>query len=111
MFGSNLIQFMLRITTGKKIEDPTSGMRMFNRATMKPMADLPDYGPEPDTLAHLIHSGAVVKSVQVEMHERVAGESYLNLARSVRYIMHMCFSIMIIQWFRKKVVLKGGVGK
>ena len=111
MFGSNLIQFMLRITTGKKIEDPTSGMRMFNRATMKPMADLPDYGPEPDTLAHLIHSGAVVKSVQVEMHERVAGESYLNLARSVRYIMHMCFSIRIIQWFRKKVVLKGGVGK
>ena len=112
MLGSNLIQFMLKITTGETIKDPTSGMRMFNRATMKAMAELPDYGPEPDTLAHLIQSGAVVKSVQVEMHDRVAGESYLNLTRSIRYIMRMCFSIMIIQWFRKKVNLgKGGTEK
>jgi len=79
---------------------------------MKAMATLPDYGPEPDTLAHLIQSGAVVESVQVEMHDRTAGESYLNLARSVKYILHMCFSIMIIQWFRKKVDLnKGGASK
>lgn len=111
MFGSNLIQFMLKITTGKTIKDPTSGMRMFNRATMKAMATLPDYGPEPDTLAHLMHSGAVVASVQVEMHDRTAGESYLNLARSARYIIHMCFSIMLIQWFRRKVDLKGGASK
>ncbi len=111
MFGSNLIQLMLKITTGKTIKDPTSGMRMFNRATMKAMATIPDYGPEPDTLAHLIHSGAVVSSVQVQMSERIAGESYLNLARSIRYIMHMCLSIMIIQWFRKKVNLKGGASK
>ena len=111
MFGSNIIQLLLKITTGKTIKDPTSGMRMFNRATMKPMAELPDYGPEPDTLAHLIHSGAVIKSVQVQMRERIAGESYLNLARSIRYIMHMCMSIMVIQWFRKKVNLKGGASK
>lgn len=111
MFGSNLIQFMLKITTGKTIKDPTSGMRMFDRATMRAMATLSDYGPEPDTLAHLIKSGATVCSVQVEMHERTAGESYLNLTRSVRYIMHMCFSIMIIQWFRKKAELSGGTEK
>lgn len=109
MLGSNLIQLMLKITTGETIKDPTSGMRIFNRATMKAMAELPDYGPEPDTLAHLIHSGAVVKSVQVEMRERTAGESYLNFTRSIHYIMRMCFSIMIIQWFRKKVQLKGGI--
>ena len=81
MLGSNLIQFFLKITTGKTIKDPTSGMRMFNRATMRVMAKQPDYGPEPDTIAHLIHSGAVVGSVQVDMRERVAGESYLTLSR------------------------------
>ncbi len=111
MLGSNIIQATLRLTTGKKIKDPTSGMRMFNRVTMKAMANNADYGPEPDTLAHLMRSGAVVKEVQVEMSERIAGQSYLNLSRSIRYMMHMCFSIIFIQWCRKKVNLKGGIQK
>ena len=97
--------------SGKRIKDPTSGMRMFNRATMRAMARNADYGPEPDTLAHLIRSGAVVKEVQVEMHERIAGESYLSFSRSIKYMLHMCFSIMVIQWCRKKVDLKGGYQK
>ena len=109
MLGSNIIQATLKLTTGKTIKDPTSGMRMFNRATMKAMANNADYGPEPDTLAHLMRSGAVVKEVQVEMHERMAGESYLNLSRSIKYMTHMCFSIIFIQWCRKKIKLKGGI--
>ncbi len=108
MLGSNIIQFTLKLTTRKTVKDPTSGMRMFNRATMKAMAEHADYGPEPDTLAHLIRSGARVKEVQVEMHERIAGESYLSFSRSIKYMLHMCFSIMFIQWCRKKIDLKGG---
>ena len=107
MLGSNLISFILALTTFKKIKDPTSGMRMFNRRTIKVMATTLDYGPEPDTLAHLIRSGAKVKEVQVEMHDRVAGESYLNLKRSIKYMTHMFFSIIFIQWFRKKANLGG----
>ena len=108
MLGSNIIQLALKLTTRKTVKDPTSGMRMFNRATMKAMAEHADYGPEPDTLAHLIRSGAKVKEVQVEMHERIAGESYLSFSRSIKYMLHMCFSIMFIQWCRKKIDLKGG---
>lgn len=111
MLGSNIIQFTLKLTTRKTVKDPTSGMRMFNRATMKAMAEHADYGPEPDTLAHLIRSGARVKEVQVEMHERIAGESYLSFSRSIKYMLHMCFSIMFIQWCRKKIDLKGGKKK
>lgn len=111
MLGSNIIQFTLKLTTRKTVKDPTSGMRMFNRATMKAMAEQADYGPEPDTLAHLIRSGARVKEVQVEMHDRIAGESYLSFSRSIKYMMHMCFSIMFIQWCRKKINLKGGEKK
>ncbi len=111
MLGSNVIQFTLKLTTGKDIKDPTSGMRMFNRSTIKAMARNVDYGPEPDTLAHLIRSGANIKEVQVEMRERIAGESYLNFSRSIKYMLHMCFSIMFIQWCRKKVKLKKGEKK
>lgn len=108
MLGSNIIQATIKLTTGKVIKDPTSGMRMFNRAAIKAMAEQTDYGPEPDTVAHLLRSGARVKEVQVEMHDRIAGESYLNFSRSVKYMLHMCFSIMFIQWARKKIDLNGG---
>ena len=111
MLGSNIIQFTIRLTTGKNIKDPTSGMRMFNRPTMRFMAKQVDYGPEPDTVAHLIRSGAVVEEVQVEMRDRIAGESYLNFSRSIKYMTHMCFSIMFIQWCRNKANLKKGAKK
>jgi glycosyltransferase involved in cell wall biosynthesis len=108
MLGSNIIQATIKLTTGKTVKDPTSGMRMYNRSIVKILADQNDYGPEPDTLAHLIRSGARVKEVQVEMHDRIAGESYLSFSRSIKYMMHMCFSIMFIQWCRKRVRINGG---
>ncbi|MCM1577256.1 MAG: glycosyltransferase family 2 protein [Ruminococcus sp.] len=100
MAGSNIIEFFIRMTTGKKIKDPTSGMRMFNRKMMEAFVYNMNYGPEPDTVSYLIRKGASVKEVQVEMDERIAGESYLNLKLSVEYMFRMCMSILFIQWFR-----------
>ena len=103
MLGSNVIQFCIRLTTGVKIADPTSGMRLFNRKMMSAFAYNMNYGPEPDTISYLIRSGAKVKEVQVEMKEREAGESYLDLKRSIVYMLRMCISILIIQRFRRKL--------
>ena len=36
------------------------------------------------------------------MGERVAGQSYLNFAKSVQYMVKMSISILLIQWFRKR---------
>ncbi len=102
MVGSALITAMIRITTGKRITDPTSGMRLFD-ATMIPLfADELDYGPEPDTLALVMRRGAKVEEVQVEMRDRTAGESYLNFTKSVSYMLRMSISILFVQWFRRK---------
>jgi len=105
MIGSRIISAALLFTTWKRIKDPTSGMRLYNRAAIKAMAYTADYGPEPDTLAHLLRSGARISEVQVEMRERLAGESYLSLSRSIKYMLHMCLSITFIQWYRKKTDL------
>ena len=61
-----------------------------------------NYGPEPDTIAYLIRNGAKVEEVQVQMMDRIAGESYFNLRRSVEYMIRMCTSIILLQWFRKR---------
>ena len=85
-----------------RICDPTSGMRMFNRAMVEEFAQNLNYGPEPDTISYLIKNGATVKEVQVEMGERLAGQSYLTFWRSVQYMVKMSISILLIQWFRKR---------
>ena len=102
MAGSYIISWSIRLTTGRAICDPTSGMRMFNRAMVEEFAQNLNYGPEPDTISYLIKNGATVKEVQVEMGERLAGQSYLNFWNSVQYMVKMSMSILLIQWFRKR---------
>ena len=101
MMGSALITAMIRLTTGERIQDPTSGMRLFDRKMIPLFANELDYSPEPDTIALVARNGAKVSEVQVEMRDRVAGESYLNFTKSVSYMLRVCFSILLVQWFRK----------
>lgn len=103
MFGSMLITGMIRLTTGQRIEDPTSGMRLFNRRMIRAFAHNYDFSPEPDTVALVIRNGGKVSEMQVEMRDRQAGESYLNFTKSVSYMLRVCLSILFIQWFRKGV--------
>lgn len=102
MIGSRLISLAIFFTTGKKIKDPTSGMRLYDRKCMKEFAQEVNYGPEPDTVSYLIKNGAKIAEVQVEMEERMAGTSYLNFAKSAVYMVRMLMSILIIQTFRKR---------
>ena len=60
-----------------------------------------NYPPEPDTIAYQIRKGAVVKEIQVEMDERIEGTSYLGFTNSIRYMMRMLTSILLVQGFRK----------
>ena len=68
---------------------------------IKKLALAADLGPEPDTVTLLVRGGATFSEIQVEMHDRITGESYLNFANSVNYMMRMFVSILILQWFRK----------
>lgn len=100
MIGSRLITAITALTTGQTVTDPTSGMRLFNRSMMEEFARRFDFGPEPDSIAYLMRKGANVSEVQVTMRERTAGESYLNVARSISYMARVVTSILVAQWVR-----------
>ena len=106
MLGSNLISMAMKLTTGRRVKDPTSGMRMFNKKMIAGFALNMNYGPEPDTVSYLLKQGATIAEVQVEMDERIAGESYLNLTKSMMYMLRMLLSILLIQNFRKRREVK-----
>lgn len=102
MFGSFFISTAMRMSTGCKVKDPTSGMRMFSKKMIKEFALSLNYGPEPDTISFLLKQGATITEVQADMEERIEGESYLTLGRSMNYMLRMLISILFIQNFRKR---------
>ena len=101
-FGNSVLDAAIRLTTGKKITDSTSGMRMYGKRLLEIMATDLNSTPEPDTVAYLLLCGAKVKECQVTMRERTAGESYLNAWKSIAYMAHMSMSICLIQRLRKR---------
>lgn len=105
MFGSELIRTLIKLTAHQDIADPTSGMRIYSKRVIKAYATEMNFNPEPDTVSYLIRCGAKVEEVQVEMSEREEGESYLNWKTSIIYMIKVCFSILVIQMFRKKRIL------
>ena len=97
-----MITIAIKMTTGVRVSDPTSGMRMFSRKMIKEFALNLNYGPEPDTISYLIKNGAQISEVPVHMEERMGGESYLNLVNSFKYMFKMLISILLVQNFRKR---------
>ena len=103
MIGSRMIGAAVRLTTGVRLSDPTSGMRMFSRRMIREFALNLNYGPEPDTVSYLLKQGAKVAEIQVEILERTAGESYFRPVQAVEYMLRMLISIVLVQNFRKKI--------
>ncbi len=101
MLGSRILSLTIRIVTGRKITDPTSGMRAYDKETQKDYALDMNNPPEPDTLVYMIKTGRRIKEVQVEMKEREFGDSLFNVGHTIKYMLRMITSIVFIQPFRK----------
>lgn len=66
---------------------------MFNKKLIEVFATNINYTPEPDTISYLIRQGLKVKRSS-SRNVRQNGESYLTLARSMKYMIHMIVSIV-----------------
>lgn len=100
--GGRIISLAVRLSCGKRLTDPTSGMRLYNRRLIELYAKGPNIHPEPETLGYLIRCGVRVMEVPVEMHERTNGESKFSFGSSIAYMIKAICSLVFIQWFRKK---------
>lgn len=78
-FGSSFLSFLIKLCTGKKIYDPTSGFRAADRKVIELFAnDYPTDYPEPDTIVTVIKGGYKVSEIPVKMNERISGKSSLS---------------------------------
>ena len=101
MLGSVLLTLLIKLRTGKKIKDPTSGMRAVTSTIAKKMADNLNFIAEPDTVVQAILSRKKVLEVQVAMNERAHGEShFINPFNGIKYMVRIIISILFYQKVR-----------
>lgn len=99
--GIKYFQWLLGFITGTNITDPTSGMRMMNRKTMKELyAYYPDEYPEPEALIIYSRRGLKFGEVPVQMSERLGGVSSIRGFGAVYYMFKVSIAI-IFTYLRK----------
>lgn len=98
MIGSRLLCAAIFLKTGKKVTDPTSGMRALGKKVLADFAENMNFIAEPDALTYIIKKGYKYKEVQVEMEERTVGVSYFrNPFKTVNFMFDVLMSIIFLQ--------------
>ncbi|MGT2932484.1 glycosyltransferase family 2 protein [Streptococcus catagoni] len=101
--GINLISCAIKLTTGKKIFDTTSGYRAGNKKVISYFADrYPVSYPEPESIVRILKKGLVVKEMPANMFERLEGVSSISTFKSVTYMIDVLISILIAGFMKEK---------
>ncbi len=94
--GINVISFVIKLVTHKKIYDTTSGFRACNKEVINIFAnDYPIEYPEPISTVDLLKQNYSVEEVPVLMKERVAGKSSITPFKSAYYMINVILAIII----------------
>lgn len=94
--GIKLISFFIKLTTGKKIYDTTSGMRAVNSKLIRKFAEnYPTEYPEPVSTTLILKEKYIIKEVPVKMNERENGVSSIKAWKNIYYMINVILSILI----------------
>ena len=101
--GINFLSNLIKICTGVKIYDVTSGFRACNKDIIEYFANnYPIDYPEPDSLVQVLKQNKKVKEIPVEMNERKTGKSSIRGLKSIYYMIKVSFAIIISNITSKK---------
>ena len=94
-FGINFLSNLIKLCTGIRVRDVTSGFRAVNRKFIKIYADdYPQDYPEPEAIVAGVMHGGVIKEIPVIMRERAGGTSSINLWKSIYYMVKVSLAIV-----------------
>ncbi|CCZ03499.1 glycosyltransferase family 2 protein [Bovifimicola ammoniilytica] len=94
--GIRYFTFLIKILTGQKITDPTSGYRMCNRKIIELFAgNYPKDYPEPETTTWILRKKLKVLEIPVIMRAREEGVSSISLKKSFYYMFKVTMAIII----------------
>ena len=101
--GINIISFFIKLVTGKKIYDTTSGFRAVNKDLIKIFSEnYPVEYPEPVSTVGVLKNNFKVEEVAVSMNERKSGKSSIHSWKNAYYMINVVLSILITRGGYKK---------
>ena len=96
--GIRYFTWLIKLMTGTRITDATSGLRMINRGLIERFADnYPDDYPEPETVVEALLNDYKVKEIPVIMNERQGGVSSISMSKSVYYMIKVTMAILFVK--------------
>ncbi len=94
--GIGYFTSLIRLLTGRKITDPTSGQRMIGRRLIEEFAaDYPQDYPEPESVMRALKRGYRVVEVPVRMRERQGGRSSIRAYNAVYYMVKVTLAVIL----------------
>lgn len=101
--GIRFLSGTIKLFSGKRIYDPTSGFRAADRKTIERFANnYPLEYPEPISNYELLRSSNfIVKEVPVKMNKRQGGKSSIHSWKSIYAAINVFLSILILSLGRK----------
>ncbi|MCI9008749.1 MAG: glycosyltransferase family 2 protein [Lachnospiraceae bacterium] len=94
--GIRYFSALIRLLTGKRVTDPTSGMRMVNRDVMELYArSYPKDYPEPESVTAILRMGKKVTEIPVVMKKREEGTSSIGGVKSVYYMIKVTLAVLM----------------
>lgn len=94
--GISFLSGLIHLICFKKVKDVTSGFRAVNQKFINIYAEnYPSDYPEPEAIVAAIMYRGRIKEVPVVMKERMAGNSSINLKRSIYYMIKVTLAILI----------------
>ena len=94
--GIRYFSTLIRLVTGVRVTDPTSGMRMVNRDVMKIYAEnYPKDSPEPESVGAILRKKKKVTELPVIMREREEGTSSIAGPKSAYYMIKVTLAIFM----------------
>ena len=98
MLGINITSGIIKLLTGKKIYDTTSGFRSINKDIIENFAKQYPYDyPEPCTNMEMILKKKIIKEIPVEMKQRETGTSSISPLKSVKYMLKVILSLFLMR--------------
>ena len=94
--GIKYFTMLIKLLTGTKITDPTSGLRMVNREIIEFFAEeYPKDYPEPESVVAILRRKKKLLEIPVIMRERSGGVSSISMKKSVYYMIKVSLAILI----------------
>ena len=94
--GITWLSFVIKVVSGHKIADPTSGFRASGKRAIDLFCkNYPIDYPEPDSIVCAMKNGLAVGEVSVLMKERQGGVSSISGFKSVYYMIKVTLAIVI----------------